>query len=183
MTAEYLLRAIGLLDDELIEDALRPAAQRPALLTRLRRWSSLAACLALLLTAGYIVTHLGMGGGSSGSSSAAAGEPSPDTGDGTANGSSGGTASSPSGGTAPAQEPGTIFLENTVYLFTGETLSALPEDALALAQLSALAPDAPSPSTDREDYVGCPVFQSADGRQLYVQRDDGLWAVAAMAEP
>ena len=180
MNSEFLLRAIGLLDDDLIDEALRPAASRPSLLAQARRWASVAACLALLLTAGYFVTHLGMGGSSSGSSSASAGEEAP--GNGTSSDSAAGGTGSSAGAVDP-QEGGTIFLANQVYCLTGETLPELPEGAVSLGELSALYPDAPSPSTDREEYVGCPVFQSADGTTLYVQRNDGQWAVAALAEP
>ena len=182
MNAEFLLQAMGLLDDDLVEEALQPAAPRPSLLTQARRWVSMAACLALLLTAGYLVTHLGMGGGSSGSASTSAGGSAPSTGT-SPDGAAGGNGSGSAAGAAEPQEEGTIFLANQVYCLTGETVSELPAGAAPLGQLSALYPDAPSPSTDREEYVGCSVFQSTDGAQLYVQRDDGLWAVAALAEP
>lgn len=182
MNAEFLLQAMGLLDDDLVEEALQPAAPRPSLLTQTRRWVSMAACLAVLLTAGYLITHLGMGGGSSGSASASAGGSAPST-DTSPDGAAGGTGSNSAAGAAEPQEGGTIFLANQVYCLTGEALPELPEGAVALGELSALYPDAPSPSTDREEYVGRPVFQSADGSQLYVQRDDGLWAAAALAEP
>lgn len=178
MNVEFLLQAIGRLDDDLIADALQPCSASPSPLSHLRRWASIAACLVLLLTASYVATHLD--GSGSASTSASAGDAAPSTGTTSPpNGAAGGSASS----SAASTEEGSIFLDNAVYQLTGETLTTLPDDAISLGKLSQLYPDAPSPSTDLQDYVGLPLFQSADGRQLYVQRDDGLWAVAAMAEP
>ena len=61
MNPEHLLDAIGLLDDDLIREA---EAYRPPR-RDYSRWLSLAACLAVVLTLGYALTHLnlGMGGG------------------------------------------------------------------------------------------------------------------------
>lgn len=181
MTAEFLLRAIGLLDDDLIQEDGLPMAPKVTLLRQVRRWGSLCACLVLLLTAGYVVTHFDLGGGSSGSASTSAGAPS--SGNTSPDGAAGGNGSSSAAGSAEPQEGGTIFLEGAVYAVTGRTVSELPEGAVSLGQLSALYPDAPSPSTDREDYVGCALFRSADGTAVYVQLDEGLWAEAALAEP
>lgn len=181
MNAEFLLQAIGLLDDDLVEEALQSPVPRPSLLTQTRRWVSMAACLALLLTAGYVVTHLGMGGNSSGSASTSAGGSSPSTGS-SPDGAAGENGSSAAGAAEP-QECGTIFLEGAAYALTGRTVTQLPEETISLGELSALSPDAPSPNTDQEDYVGCALFQSTDGTTLYVQRGDGLWAVAELMEP
>ena len=52
MTAEFLLRALGLLDDDLIQEDGLPMAPKVTLLRQVRRWGSLCACLVLLLTAG-----------------------------------------------------------------------------------------------------------------------------------
>ena len=149
MTAEFLLRAIGLLDDDLIQEDGLPMVPKVTLLSQVRRWGSLCACLVLLLTAGYVVTHFDLGGGSSGSASTSAGAPS--SGNTSPDGAAGGNGSSSAAGSAEPQEGGTIFLEGAVYAVTGRTVSELPEGAVSLGQLSALYPDAPSPSTDRED--------------------------------
>lgn len=184
MNADFLLQAIGLLDDDLIEETRQPFHRQPALLSQIRRWASVAACLAILLTAGYVVTHLGMGGGSSGSSSASAGGSAPSAGTGSGNTTSGNADGSASSSAGSAQEPGgSIFLDSSVYLLTGELVDVLPSDAQPLGTLSALYPDAPSPSTDREDLTGRETFQSADGTALYIQLDSGAWAVASLAQP
>ncbi len=63
MNAEYLLDAMGLLDDDLVEEAERYS--RPKLKANYGRWMGLAASLAVVIALGYALTHLGMGGGSS----------------------------------------------------------------------------------------------------------------------
>lgn len=62
MNAEYLLDAVGLLDDDLLREAEEYSRPR----RDYRPWLSLAACLAVVLTLGYALTHLGMGGGAPG---------------------------------------------------------------------------------------------------------------------
>ena len=59
MNSEHLLDAIGLLDDGLIHEA--EEYRRPR--RDYSRWISLAASLAVVLTLGYGLTHLGIGGG------------------------------------------------------------------------------------------------------------------------
>lgn len=63
MTREHLIDAIGLLDDELIREAEEYSHPRRQI--DYRPWISLAACLAVVVTIGYGVAHLQMGGGSS----------------------------------------------------------------------------------------------------------------------
>ncbi len=58
MTSEYLLDAVGLLDDDLIQEAERYKKPRP----NYRAWLGLAACLAVVIVLSYGMTHLGMGG-------------------------------------------------------------------------------------------------------------------------
>lgn len=73
MNTEFLLDAIGLLDDGLIREAEEYIQPR----TRFdyRRWAGLAACAVLVLALGYGVTQLNMAGKSNNMSSGAAGEP------------------------------------------------------------------------------------------------------------
>ncbi|USF26471.1 hypothetical protein N510_001399 [Firmicutes bacterium ASF500] len=59
MNSEHLLDAIGLLDDGLIHEA--EEYRRPR--RDYSRWISPAASLAVVLTLGYGLTHLGIGGG------------------------------------------------------------------------------------------------------------------------
>lgn len=59
MNAEYLLDAVGLLDDDLLREA--EEHHRPR--RDYRPWIGLAASFVVVLTLGYALTHLGMGGG------------------------------------------------------------------------------------------------------------------------
>ena len=69
MNAEYLLDCVGMLDDGLIREA--EEYRRPR--RDYSRWITLAACLAVVLTLGYGVTHIRMGGGGSAAESPAGG--------------------------------------------------------------------------------------------------------------
>lgn len=69
MNAEYLLDAIGQLDDELVREAER--YRRPK--ARWGRLMGLAACFAVAVALGYVLTHFGMGGGAGPSYSAGGG--------------------------------------------------------------------------------------------------------------
>lgn len=71
MTAEHILEAVGLLDDDLIRDAeeyRRPRRRHGA-------WTGLAASLAVVLILGYALTQLRSGGGASKASSGGASAP------------------------------------------------------------------------------------------------------------
>lgn len=165
MTSEYLLDAVGLIDDDLIQDA--EALPRPKAI-RWHRWGSWAACLALVLTLGYGVTHFGVGSkncsSSAPSASYAAGE---------------------NGASAPPQEPdsspgspvGRIYLNGGEYVLTGQVLDTLPEGSREVGVLSALSPEAPEPAVDNEALAGCTLFETPDGL-LYVQLHEGGWAAA-----
>lgn len=176
MTSEFLLDALGLLDDELIQDAEAPAAPKSL---PWRRWTAWAACLALVLALGYGATHLGMGSGTSGGSSAG-GVPSASTGAGGDqwNGGSGGeNAASSSPAAGPDVLSGSIYTADGEYRLTGEALDSLPQGAEPVGALSALFPDAPLPATDVEDYAGCALWQGPDG-VLYLQLPQGGYAPA-----
>ena len=127
MNAEHLLDAIGLLDDDLIREAevYQPSRRD------YKRWISLAACLAVVLTLGYAVTHLefGMGGGSAAPSDPSGG-----------NGVSTPAASTPAGGTdgseteGPGQLSGdpapAIMVGGVLYRSTGEPVPGEPDPAV-----------------------------------------------------
>jgi len=69
MNAEYLLDALGLLDDDLIREAetCTVRRQRP----RYRTWMAWAACLAVVIALGYGAAHIRMGSGSDSGGNAA----------------------------------------------------------------------------------------------------------------
>lgn len=191
MTPEYLLDAMGLIDDELIYDAdkARPAPKT----VPWRRWGAWAACLALVLALGYGVTRLGMGGASGGSATSAGSSasiggsaaPSGTASDETAGGGAGDSSAGASVGST-GENRGSIYLEcqggSAVYALTGGMVDDLPGDSRLLGVLSALYPDAPCPTTSVEAYEGCPVFEGPEG-MLYVQLPDGGFAVAELVQP
>lgn len=63
MSGLHLLEAMGLLDDDLIQEAERYRRVRPR--AQYGKWLGWAASFAVVLVLGYGLTHLGMGGGSS----------------------------------------------------------------------------------------------------------------------
>ena len=63
MNPEYLLDAMGLLDDDLIQEAEQYQRRKPRI--NYSRWLAWAASFAVVIVLGYGVTHIGMGGGGS----------------------------------------------------------------------------------------------------------------------
>lgn len=207
MTSEHLLDAMGLLDDDLLQDAeVLPAPKNVVpLWTKLKPYASLAACLVLVTAMGYALTHTGTDNKSCSAPSAPSGSiayggENAQAPDGMGSGSdaledmaSPDASAEPTESAPPAEpessspapsvaESGTLYLDGNPYRLLDETVGELPPDRRELGTLSALDPDAPSLCTDVEDYVGCPVFQTPDGL-LYVQLPQGGWAVAEPVQP
>ena len=139
MNAEYLLDAVGLLDDELIREAEGYSRTR----RDYSRWIGLAAGLAVVLTLGYGLTHLnlGMGGGAAPENQASGGAASMPGGvTGTEAPPDFGAVDFPSG--AAPQEPGgaengggtagdvlsAFMADGTVYRDTGEYITIEPKE-------------------------------------------------------
>lgn len=214
MNAEYLLDAVGLLDDDLIREAEEYSRPR----RDYRPWIGLAASFAIVLTLGYALTHLGMGGGAAPENQASGGAADAPSGsyggaeapppeltegpDGSGLQSGGGwPAGSPGAGSssdnAAPQEPGAfggsevgsseqgqqgiwvrgIYQAWTYYALSGDTVRELPSDSVPVGILSSLYPDAPSPYTDAEAYVGLELWQSPDEAYVYAALPDGGYAV------
>ena len=212
MTAEHLMDAVGLLDDDLIQEAEQVMHPRRRIYTE--RWLGMAASLALVIALGYGAFRLGLvsgmkgGAGMSGAPSAEAPAGSAaDSGAGTPDldAEGGETLQTPpsfsiSGGSdqavpsepeeqAPVSEPvldGFIQLEQGTGLYLLTDLTAdLPAGAISLGTLSAQSPDAPYPVTSAEEYAGLELW--AEGAEpyaiLYVQLPDGRYAAAELVEP
>lgn len=207
MNAEYLLDAIGQLDDDLVREAER--YRRPR--TRYGPLLGWVACFSVMLLLSYGVTHLGMGGGGNSMAPANGGGTSPggysgvDTPD-TAIGSSPGgafepdtpTGSAPSSGEYLPGDPqgaplGTVFVRGAqrsgTYILNDEIVAELPKggEHVLLGSLLALEPDSPSPCTDVEEYVGLNLWAESSGTDLpsavYVELPAGGFARAELAEP
>lgn len=143
MNAEYLLDAVGLLDDDLLREA--EEHHRPR--RDYRPWIGLAACLAVVLTLGYALTHLGMGGGaapgnqiSGGAASAPAGscggaealppeEAPPASAEGPDGSGMQGGGSTPADPCAPVEaETLAVLIDGGLYRSTGEIIRLSPEE-------------------------------------------------------
>ena len=199
MNAEYLLDAIGRLDDDLVQEAEQYRRR-----AHYGRWMGLAASLAVVILAGYVLTHVGgmsggngaapslAGGGNGGAP--ASGNSAPKGGDGVS-----GTADQEAPEAAPScsedrpdspkealdqdfaatnQETlsDTIFVDGGAYILSGEVLTELPGDAVLLGELLAPEPDAPQLNTSAEEYVGCPVWlltEDPGSSVLYVELPGG----------
>lgn len=124
MNGEYLLDAVGLLDDDLIREAEEYSRPR----RDYRPWIGLAASFAVVLTLGYALTHLGMGGGSAAPGDQVSGGAAPD-------GSYGGVEAPPLEGappTNPAEGPEDSASQGAESLPAGSGVSAGPETLAVL---------------------------------------------------
>ncbi len=179
MTSEFLLEAVGYLDDELIDQA-RPTPVRRAV--SWRRWMGLCACLALVVLMGWAAvqnlphnsTSGSWAGATGGGSSAGAGAASGET--------QNGDESAASGETTPPGEPAYILLEGQSYVHTGQTARELPQGTQELGQLSLCREGASSPCTNWEEYVGCSLFEGPDGL-LYLRQAQGDYLLFELVEP
>ena len=217
MNTEHILDAIGLLDDDLIWEAEEYSRPR----RDYRPWIGLAASFAIVLTLGYVLTHLNLGMGGSaapgnGMSGGAAGSPAGSYGGAEAPppaSTEGPDGSGPQSGEGPGspdaaapQEPGAfgdsevgsseqgqqgiwvrgIYQAWTYYALSGDTVRELPPDSVPVGILSSLYPDAPSPYTNAEAYVGLELWKRPGESLptvLYVVLPDGQCAIAELAEP
>lgn len=138
MTAEHLLDAMGLLDDDLIADAEKPIARRKPL--PWRGWVALAACVVLVAALGRMAGLTDFSSGNSASGGVAGGE---NAGGGVphASGSSGGGFWNPDGNAGGANDPvpdsngGSssqalelyVLAEGGLYRSTGQLLVGEPD--------------------------------------------------------
>ena len=180
MREELLLEAVGLIDDELVEEAARAPARRRPLREGLYAAAAVVLCLGLL----RLALPLRFGEGAASGGAAAGGD--------TATASEGLS----SGGTAPADSSadqalplGTIWGGGGTWLLTGERAD-LPEGGDApQATLEGRESWEGDPQaapegwyTDVEEYVGRSVCLAPDGR-VYVALPGGGWAVAEAGQP
>lgn len=140
MNAEYLLDAVGLLDDDLIREAEEYAVRKRR--SNYGAWLGLAACLAVVVMLRYGVTHIGMGGAagapaaSNGSIAPTAGEPAA-SGESQNGGNLAGASSAPVGGepqTPAADGQGdycaAIMVDGTLYWSTDTPIPAEVDESV-----------------------------------------------------
>lgn len=195
MTSEFLLEAIGQMDDELVLEAAAPVK-------RYFPWKQTAGwAAAIVLCVGIAhIPGMPLNGASMGAAAPEAenvkGGLLADTADGAgdyeyradqesmaqepsaANKSESATA----GGAMGIMEP-QFFTERGVYLLVTPPLQQipLPEGAKELGKLTAFRYDEQVyPAVRAKELVGCPVWESEDGEYLYVQQANGWWLTAKL---
>jgi len=81
-----------------------------------------------------------------------------------------------------------FFTQRGLYMLMGDEFPYKPKlpDTEHLNKLGALVTAVPGakvyPSTGTEEYVGCPVWESADGKTLYIELPDGGCLFATLYE-
>lgn len=201
MTSEFLLDAIGQLDDDLVLDAAAPKK-------RATPWLKAAGLVAALVLCAGIANISGLSPLRGANSGAAAPESDGALMDTTTSDiladyeyrseqesmtqePSAPNKSEPQsavGGTQGVFEP-RFFTRRGVYLLTvsdsgdlKKTISP-PENAIFLGELVAAVPGQNVyPSTGTQELVGCPVWESPDGQLLYIQFPNEEWLVAILLD-
>ena len=206
MTSEFLLEAIGRMDDELVTEAAEPA-RRSIPWLKVSGWAA-----ALLLCVGVASLPALMPWNGTGTAAPEAEHffsdalldqdtaaddyeyrseqesqiqtPSATDKENTKAEASGTVADGAMGGVF---EP-CFFTERGVYMLMGEDFPYEPQmplltHATALGNLAASIPgEQVYPSTGTPELVGCPVWESADGKTLYIELPDGGCLVAHLHE-
>ncbi len=198
MTSEFLLEAIGQMDDELVLEATAPV-------NRHMPWGQVAGWAAAIVLCVGIARMPGMPWKGAGAAAPENGAPQEeqtkhhlmaDAADGawdyeyrseqesqvqepsTAHKSE----SAATGGAMGIMEP-QFFTERGVYLLVTPPLqqTPLPEGAKELGKLTAFRYDEQVyPAVRAKELVGCPVWESEDGEYLYVRQSDGWWLTAKL---
>lgn len=188
MTAEFLLDAIGQIDDDLILNAEKPVKLRPPI----RQWVGMAAVLTLCV--GLSVPLFWRTGNKSNASGEAAPSASGPAGgfysqitDSTLQGSSAPSDAeadaTPPETTKPSADPAEFFTVRGAYGLLRCIVDALPDGCRPLGSLSLADTGIPHyPATVDPDYAGCSVWESADGSTLYLQLPSGNWLAAGLIQ-
>ncbi|MBE6973221.1 MAG: hypothetical protein E7440_04985 [Ruminococcaceae bacterium] len=197
MTSEFLLDAIGQMDDELVTQAAAPTRRAIPWL----KVSGLAAAVVLCVGVASLPGLLSMNGAASGMTTAPESdfilgdalldyeyrsEQESQVKDSSTNKSE----STVADGSAPTQGvfAPLFFTQRGVYFLIGEEFPYKPKlpDTEVLKGLGVLVASVPGeqvyPSTGTQEYVGCPVWESADGKTLYIQLKDGDCLFATLYE-
>ena len=193
MNAEYLLEAVGLIDDDLIAGAMEAPARQAAPRPRLRRWAALAACLALAAALGRFALPAMTGGMIGSESTGDAASPNSSSGGGGAGPSlSGAAGEGDSAGQAAPEEPGcdsestagdrnfAVMVDGTVYWYTGRVLAGEvdPSDIRG----NTVYTDTALPEAEGEaNFTGsCPYALTGDGAAVLME---GEWVLFSPTPP
>lgn len=193
MTREHLLEAMGLLDDDLIQEAEKPVNRKK---WNRDAWISLAACLAIVLTIGYGVVRNGWWSANSSSGSSSAGAAAEDW-----TGNTGGDAPA-SSETAP-EEAGsgnassslggevlilTVPVGDEVYSYQhryeqDQVLDTLPEGCRSLGQVGSYTEGGNIPYTDGDVFQGSELWIAGEGWDgpVYLETPGGTYLECHLA--
>ena len=177
MNEEFLLQAVGHIDEDLIVQAeeYRPA-KRPSLR---RPLAGLAACLAVVFGLYWGMNNLGMGSGASNGSASASG-----------GGASSETTTSPNEGQTGDGSPNTVDEVLLVIVPVGDNryayfhyygedrvLDTLPEGCRSLGEVGQYTEGEDIPYTDRDVFPGCPLWIAGEGWDgpVYLQTPEGTY--------
>lgn len=186
MTSEFLLDAIGQIDDSLIFDAEKPIKRSPPI----RNFAGIAAVLALCVSLSppffwRAGNNAATGEAAPSSSGATTGGTSPNYSNMTDDMQTESSQSSKPGAAAPSS-PGSaaLFLtERGAYSLLRCRIDTLPDGCRSLGSLTQAVDGAATyPATLDADYVGCSVWESADGTILYLQLSNGNWVAAQLID-
>ena len=179
MTSEFLLDAIGQLDDDLVLEAAAPV-KRVIPWTRV---AGLAAALVLCVGLTRLPGLLPKYGSSTGAAESAPTSHDPFHNYTKDEELSAGSAAADSATGDMKQEaaPSRFFTAKGLYrVLDGHNEPLPPEGAMALGRLNFSADGKTFPATDDGTLVGCPVWESADGAYLYIKLPEGGWITAAL---
>lgn len=195
MTSEHLLDAMGLLDDDLIQDAEVVTQSRSQIIwNQFRRWAPTAACVALLLIA---VQFLPLRRDSSSESTDAA---SPSVGADASYShiagdqeSSTNSSVSPSMGQSSEEEnlyhdSVSVTIDGLTYVYlrqytdtpeNGPRVETLPDGCQNVGVVEQIHEDITVPHTDTGIYIGCSLWLEGEGEEstLYLELPEGGYLV------
>ncbi|MBR2935320.1 MAG: hypothetical protein IKB79_07055 [Oscillospiraceae bacterium] len=197
MTSEFLLEAIGQMDDELVLEAAAPIKRH----IPWRQGAGWAAAILLCVGIAHI-SGLPLNGASMGAAAPEAenakGGLLADTADGAGDyeyradqesqveepAEKYKSESMTAGGTAQGVMEPKFFTRRGVYLIVAPlNRTPPPEGAKELGKLVAAVPGTQAyPATGTQELVGCPVWESENGLYLYIQWPDGSWLTAKLYE-
>ncbi len=186
MTSEFLLDAVGHIDDDLVLEARQIPKRRPI------PWGSIAGiaaavvlCVGIARIPGVLPWRGALSGSAVQESDNAAGvsDVLQDQYRGDQETSTEAPAAAGKENNHPLEPK--FFTQRGVYLVTvPPTVQSLPEDCIELGALVSAVPGTKAyPSTGTQELVGCSVWESADGTMLYIQMTDGKWLAARLYTP
>lgn len=207
MNTDFLLDAIGLIDDDLILDAEQQSVGPKVVpfRTKLTAW---AACLAVVVVLGYGITHLPLMGSKSDSASTGAAAPSspaasaPASSAPAADAPSESTPSSPSA-SIPSGDSShesnlvgfrvMVTLDSLTYAYShtypyeephGAWVDALPEGCRHVGYVESIDDDITVPHTDIGVHEGCALWLEGEGKDstLYLELPEGIYLVCEYSQ-